>query len=386
MENTEESVVVPYVTTAARLAFDAMVEAFQLIRPEGSTNSFLTDMFRLALKDPSISHDGQKDRQIRQLGRAYLLDHVNERIFTIDDVIQELAETLTGDEPDRPKKKSNCCRSDWFQVLMRSGVQMADSLGVPRRLFVQAWGKLFVAKAEQHTEGRGPLVGRFREVFKVICGTPDLIDLMNLLKRDKKPIQELIQEAEDAFAEAEDLLSDLGPAEPAPEVQTPEEDLTLTVLDNPYDFDWGMFKEAVKSWPRVVVIGPKVFFIARTYLDEKHRRVYEGGHVFIHRDGHRYRESIHDLPFIMQVKETGGRFEMKYTVTALDAPEAIGKCGKFWKNTDGQGDEVALYRWFVITRDPKVPQTPLPMLHPATQAQFNRFSEARLEDSRKSTG
>lgn len=384
MPNTEETVV-PYVTTAARLSFDALVAAFRKVQPDKSVNHFLTDTFAFALKDPAIRHDGTKDAQIKQLGRDYILANAQDRLFGKDCGVQSLCDGLYGETPPRPKKSSRCCRSDWLQAIIRGGVQAAES--VERRLFVQTWGEEFLAMADQHHEGRGPLVNRFREVFRVICATPDLIDLMGLLKRQRAV--EALPEAPDMSIDDEafnDFLN-IPIDEPQPVVEvrppsTPPEPIrAIRILENPYDFDWQWFSGRINEWPRVFVMDKRVFFIARTYLNELHRRVYEGGHIFFHKGGRREKRNIHDLPLIMQVVESGGRLEMKYTVTCLDAKDAIGTCGKVWKNVDGSGDEVSLYRWFVIVKDPNIKDERVPAAHLASQSQFNRFSEARLNDA-----
>lgn len=388
MQNTEESVV-PYVTTAAQLSFDALVAAYSKTQPEKSVNHYLADTFTLALKDPALRHDGSKDSQIKQLGRDYLLAHAPERLFGKDCGIQSLCDHLFGEAPSRPKKASRCCRSDWLQAVIRGGVQAAVESGTDRRTFVQTWGETFLSMADQHHEGRGPLTNRFREVFRVICATPDLIDLMGLLKR-QKAVQEL-PEAPDLSVDEEVSFQDLiAASEPEPEVRVeqrppsvpPAPVISFRVLENPYDFDWKPFFEHINDWPRVFVMDNRVFFIACTYSNDLHRRVYEGGHVYTHKSGRREKQNIHDLPLIMQVLETGGRVEKKYTVTCLDAKDAIGLCGKIWRNVDGSGDEISLYRWFVIVRDQKNTDIPaVPVVHLTSQRRFNIFSEARLHAS-----
>lgn len=377
MENIE-SLVVPYVTTAARLAFDALVAAYRKVQPEKSVNFFLWDILQLALKDPAISHDGVKDLQIKQLGRAYMLDNAKERLFGGDDIgLDNLAQLLTDEAPLRPKKSARCCQSDWFQAIARGGVQVVRKTEVDTRLFVKTWGEIFLSMADQHSEGRGPLVSRFRKVFQVICGTPDLIDLMGMLKRQKAA-----QEALDLVEEETSFQDFIAASEPeiAP-LLAPRADIrNVKILENPYEFDWKPFGERISDWPRVFVRNGQVFFIARTYLDDHHRRVYEGGQVVVHKNGHREKLNVHDLPLIMQVIETDGRVEMKYTVTSVEAKDAIGMCGKIWKNVRGIGDEVSLYRWFVIVKDPNN-ETRTPVVHLTSQSQFNRFSEARLEAS-----
>ncbi len=384
MPNTEE-VVVPYVTTAARLSFDALVAAYRKVQPDKSVNHFLTDTFAYALKDPALRHDGTKDLQIKHFGRAYLLDNADERLFGSDYGVQGLLDNLKGATPERPKKVSRCCRSDWLQAIIRGGVHTAES--VERRTFVQTWGEEFLSMADQHHEGRAPLVNRFREVFRVICGTPDLIDLMGLLKR-QRVVQELPEAPDISVDTAPYSIEDASygpdpwvpqPVEVRPPSVPPPEITAITFLENPYDLDWQWFKGHVNDWPRIFIMDKRVFFIARTYLNELHRRVYEGGHLYTHKSGRREKQNIHDLPLMMQLLETGGRLEMKYTVTCLEADEAIGTCGKIWKNIDGSGDEISLYRWFIIVKDPHQKDR-VPVLHLVTQSQFNRFSEARLND------
>lgn len=386
MENTV-SVVVPYVTAAARLSFDALVAAFRKTQPEHSVNLFLAHTFEAAFKDPTLSHKGTKDLQIKHFGRAYLLDNAKERIFGDDPELQEIVRQLSGEDPERPKK-ARCCRSDWYQAVIRGGVQAAASCRLVQqtgskdfdeRQFIQLWAAEFFKLADKHTEGPGPLINRFREVFRVICGTPHLADLMGLLKRHRT----IEVEDSDMTAEEEAVFQELI-VQPEVQVETrppsvpPPVSPTVRILENPYDFDWQVFSGRRNEWPRVFVMGDRVFFIARTYLNTLHRRVYEGGHVFTHKDGRREKQNIHDLPLIMQVIETGGQVEYKYTVTCLQARSAIGLCGKVWKNVDGSGDEVSLYRWFVIVKDPNNDQDRVPIVHLTSQARFNRFSEARL--------
>lgn len=385
MENTEK--VVPYVTTAARLSFDALVAAYRKVQPGKSINFFLWDTFQIALKDPSFSHDGTKDLPIKQLGRTYFLENAPERLFSGDDIgIDNLALLLTDEEAERPKS-SRCCRSDWFQAIIRGGIHVTEQQGTEKRHFITTWVETFIEMAEQNHEGRGPLVNRFRELLKVICGTPDLLDLMGLLKRRK--VAKVLPEAPDisiddaVFNEMLDFVPDQEP-QPVVEVRPPSVPppaiTAITFLENPYGLDWQWFSGHVNDWPRIFIQDKRVFFIARTYLNELHRRVYEGGHIYFHKNGRREKKNIHDLPLMMQVLETGGRLEMKYTVTCLDAKDAIGTCGKIWKNVDGSGDEISLYRWFVIVKDPTIKDERVPAFHLASQSQFNRFSEARLND------